>query len=53
MSLETFVKTGERPDRLPEGLPAEMTEQAAGALVSLHTHGQLRVQSALSLLPEP
>ena len=42
MSLETFVKTGERLNRLPEGLPAEMTTQAAGAFVSLHTHGQLR-----------
>ena len=42
MSLETFVKTGERLDRLPEGLPAEMTTQAAGAFVSLHAHGQLR-----------
>lgn len=42
MSLETFVKTGERLNRLPNGLPAEMTTQAAGAFVSLHAHGQLR-----------
>ena len=42
LSLETFVKTGERLERLPEGLPAEMTEQAAGAFVSLHAHSQLR-----------
>ena len=42
LSLETFVKTGERLERLPDGLPAEMTGQAAGAFVSLHTHGQLR-----------
>ena len=42
MSLETFVKTGERLERLPDDLPAEMTEQAAGAFVSLHAHGQLR-----------
>ena len=42
MSLETFVKTGERLNRLPEGLPAGMTTQAAGAFVSLHAHGQLR-----------
>ena len=42
MSLETFVKTGKRLERLPEGLPSEMTEQAAGAFVSLHVHGQLR-----------
>jgi len=40
--LETFVKTGKRLERLPDGLPAEMTGQAAGAFVSLHAHGQLR-----------
>ena len=42
MSLETFVKTGRRLEQLPNGLPVEMTEQAAGAFVSLHAHGQLR-----------
>ncbi len=42
LSLETFVRTGKRLDRLPDGLPAEMTGQAAGAFVSLHAHGQLR-----------
>jgi len=42
LSLETFVKTGKRLERLPDGLPAEMTDQAAGAFVSLHAHGQLR-----------
>ena len=42
MSLETFVKTGERLDQLPKGLPDEMTGQAAGAFVSLHARGQLR-----------
>ena len=42
LSLETFVKTGEQLERLPEGLPDEMTGQAAGAFVSLHAHGQLR-----------
>ena len=42
MSLETFVKTGRRLERLPEDLPPEMTEQAAGVFVSLHAHGQLR-----------
>lgn len=42
LSLETFVKTGERLERLPDGLPDEMTGQAAGAFVSLHAHGQLR-----------
>ena len=42
LSLETFVKTGERLDQLPKGLPDEMTGQAAGAFVSLHARGQLR-----------
>lgn len=42
LSLETFVKTGKRLEQLPDGLPAEMTDQAAGAFVSLHAHGQLR-----------
>ena len=42
LSLETFVKTGERLERLPEGLSAEMTEEAAGAFVSLRAFGQLR-----------
>ena len=42
LSLETFVKTGERLEHLPEDLPSEVTERAAGAFVSLHAHGQLR-----------
>ena len=42
LSLETFVKTGERLEHLPSGLPTEMTGQTAGAFVSLHAHGQLR-----------
>lgn len=42
LSLETFVKTGKRLEHLPDGLPAEMTGQTAGAFVSLHAHGQLR-----------
>lgn len=42
LSLETFVKTGKRLEQLPDGLPTEMTRQAAGAFVSLHAHGQLR-----------
>jgi len=29
-------------EHLPEDLPSEMTERAAGAFVSLHAHGQLR-----------
>lgn len=42
LSLETFVKTGERLERLPNGLLTEMTDQDAGTFVSLHAHGQLR-----------
>jgi len=42
LSLETYVKTGKRLERLPDGLPAELTGQAAGAFVSLHAHGRLR-----------
>ncbi|WP_367180331.1 AmmeMemoRadiSam system protein A [uncultured Oscillibacter sp.] len=42
MSLETFVKTGRRLERLPEDLLPEMTEQVAGDFVSFHAHGQLR-----------
>ena len=42
LSLETWVRTGRRLDRLPEGLSPEMTGQAAGAFVSLHIDGRLR-----------
>ena len=42
LSLETFVSTGKRLDRLPDGLPSEMMDRTAGAFVSLHAHGQLR-----------
>lgn len=42
LSLETYIRTGRRLADLPEGLPAELTGQAAGAFVSLHLHGQLR-----------
>ena len=42
LSLETFVRTGQRLHTLPEGLPQELTERTAGAFVSLHAHGQLR-----------
>nr|WP_325181627.1 class III extradiol dioxygenase subunit B-like domain-containing protein [uncultured Oscillibacter sp.] len=31
LSLETYVKTGRRLERLPEGLPAGMTDRSAGA----------------------
>ncbi|MDE6589372.1 MAG: AmmeMemoRadiSam system protein A [Oscillospiraceae bacterium] len=42
LSLETYVRTGQRLHTMPDGLPEEMTGRAAGAFVSLHTHGQLR-----------
>lgn len=42
LSLETYVRTGQSLDGLPDGLPEEMTTQAAGAFVSLHVDGQLR-----------
>lgn len=42
LSLETYVRTGKMLDRLPDGLPQELTGQAAGAFVSLHKDGQLR-----------
>lgn len=42
LSLETYIRTGKRLSDLPAGLPEEMTQQAAGAFVSLHAHGQLR-----------
>ena len=42
LSLETWVRTDRRLDRLPEGLSPEMTGQAAGAFVSLHIDGRLR-----------
>ncbi len=41
-SLETYVRTGSRLEQLPDGLPDEMTQRAAGAFVSLHIGGQLR-----------
>ena len=42
LSLETFVRTGKQLDTLPDGLPDEMTDKAAGAFVSLHAYGHLR-----------
>ena len=42
LSLEIYVRTGRQLERLPDGLPDDMTERAAGAFVSLHVHGQLR-----------
>ena len=41
-SLETYVRTGERLRVRPAEFPAALAEQAAGAFVSLHIHGQLR-----------
>ena len=41
LSLETYVRTGRRLDSLPDALPRELTEQAAGAFVSLHMGGRL------------
>lgn len=42
LSLETFVRTGQRLHTLPDDLPKDMTSHTAGAFVSLHAHGQLR-----------
>ena len=42
LSLETYVKTGKELNALPDGLPKEMTDERAGAFVSLHIGGQLR-----------
>ena len=42
LSLETFVLTGSKLANLPNGLPGELTSQAAGAFVSLHIAGRLR-----------
>ena len=42
MSLETYVRTGSTLARLPDGLPGQLTSQAAGAFVSLHENGRLR-----------
>lgn len=42
LSLETYVRTGQQLGSLPDDLPEELTGQAAGAFVSLHTGGRLR-----------
>lgn len=42
LSLETRVRTGRPLEKLPDGLPEELTSQASGAFVSLHVSGQLR-----------
>ena len=41
LSLETFIRTGQRAV-LPDDLPAELTDRAAGVFVSLHKAGGLR-----------
>lgn len=42
LALEAYVRTGRPLASLPDGLPAELTGQAAGAFVSLHVGEQLR-----------
>lgn len=42
LSLETFVKTHQPLNQIPNGLPEEMTSKQAGAFVSLHKDNQLR-----------
>ena len=42
LSLETFVKTHNPLEKLPDNLPEEMTDKRAGAFVSLHKDGELR-----------
>lgn len=42
LSLETYVRTGQLLEHLPDDLPPELTGQAAGAFVSLHIDGRLR-----------
>ena len=40
-SLESYIRTG-RKIAVPEGLPEEMLDTAAGAFVSIHKQGKLR-----------
>lgn len=42
LSLESFVLQGHSLQALPEDLPDELTNQTAGAFVSLHKDGRLR-----------
>ena len=42
LTLETYVRTGNRLARLPADLPKELTSRTAGAFVSLHIRDQLR-----------
>ena len=62
LSLETYIRTGHPLDRLPDGLPAQMTSQAAGTFVSpprerasagLHRdHRPHRIQCGLGDCPQ-
>lgn len=40
-TIETYITEG-KIIKVPDGLPAEMTDRAAGAFVSIHKHGSLR-----------
>ncbi len=40
-TVESYIREGRVPD-LPDGLPAEMLQDRAGAFVSIHEHGRLR-----------
>lgn len=42
LSLETYLQQGHLLQTLPEYLPAELTDRAAGTFVSLHKDGRLR-----------
>ena len=42
LSLETYIRHRHALTALPEDLPAELTDRAAGAFVSLHKDGRLR-----------
>ena len=42
LSLETYVKTHRTLEKMPDDLPKELTDRAAGAFVSLKKDGQLR-----------
>ncbi len=41
-SLETYIRNGQQLTSLPDGLPEELTQRAAGTFVSLHLGGRLR-----------
>lgn len=41
-SLETYIRNGQQLTSLPDELPEELTQRAAGTFVSLHLGGRLR-----------